>query len=244
MQSPSGVTELLFVRHGESTANVAADRAERQGLEVIDVGSRDADVQLSPTGVEQATALGAWLAAHGADAVWSSPYRRAVDTATIAMEVAQRPDALLVDERLRDRELGILDTLTSLGVERRYPDEAARRRWVGKYFYRPPGGESWADVALRLRSALGDLDSRHPGQSVLVVAHDAVVVLALHLLLGWSEEEVLDFTLSHTVPNVSVTSLSRTEEGWSLTEFASTEHLVTHDAPVTEHPGDKDADVH
>jgi broad specificity phosphatase PhoE len=161
-----------------------------------------------------------------------------------AVTVAGRPDVPYVDERLRDRELGIFDTLTSLGVESRYPLEAARRRWVGKYFYRPPGGESWADVALRLRSALGDINARHDGQRVLVVAHDAVVVLFLHLCLGWSEDEVLEFSLTHPVPNVSVTRLQRTAAGWDLLEFASTAHLVAHDAPVTEHAGDKDVDVH
>ena len=241
----SELGELWLARHGESEANVAADRAESLGAEVIDVGNRDADVPLSRVGAEQARALGEWLGSHPRpDTVWSSPYLRAIQTTQVALESAGIDAAVTLDERLRDRELGILDALTSLGVQARYPLEAERRRWVGKYFYRPPGGESWADVALRLRSALGELDSRHGGQTVLVVAHDAVIVLALHLLLGWSEERVLDFALGHTVPNASVTRLARTEGGWELVEFATTAHLVTHDAPVTEHPGDKDADVH
>ena len=242
----SGILELLLVRHGESTANVAASRAEAAGLEVIDVGNRDADVPLSEVGLEQAAALGRWLAGAPTppDAVWCSPYRRAAETATIASELSGRSGLPLVDERLRDRELGILDTLTSRGVESRYPEEAVRRRWVGKYYYRPPGGESWADVQLRLRSFITDVDARHDGQRVLVVAHDAVVVLFLHLCLGWTEQEVLEFDLSHAVPNVSVTRLARTATGWELVDFASTEHLVEHDAPVTVHPGDKDSDVH
>ena len=74
-----------------------------------------------------------------------------------------------LDERLRDRELGILDRLTSAGVEARFLEEGERRRWLGKFYYRPPGGESWADVVLRLRSLLADLDREHPGQEVLLV---------------------------------------------------------------------------
>ncbi len=70
---------------------------------------------------------------------------------------------VLTDERLRDRELGILDRLTRLGVKTRYPDEAERRLWLGKLYYRPPGGESWADVALRLRSILDELNTLGTG---------------------------------------------------------------------------------
>ena len=96
-------------------------------------------------------------------AVWSSPYLRARQTAELAVHTGGWQTPVLLDERLRDRELGILDMLTSAGVEARLPQEAERRRWLGKFYYRPPGGESWADVVLRLRSLLADLDRLHPG---------------------------------------------------------------------------------
>jgi len=244
--NPQGMTELWLTRHGESTANVAASTAERAGAEVIDVEARDVDVPLSLVGVEQATALGGWLAAvsPAPTAVWSSPYRRAIETATTAMSVAGREDVISVDERLRDRELGILDTLTPLGVQNRYPDEARRREWVGRYFYRPPGGESWADVSLRIRSVLRDLDAANESGRVLVVAHDAVVMLFLHVCLGWNEQQVLDFALRNTVLNASLTRLTRVDGLWTLTSFASAEHLVAQDAPVTVHSGDDNAADH
>ena len=53
--------ELWLARHAESAGNVAATRAEAEGLEVIPLDIRDADVELSPTGLEQAQALGDWL---------------------------------------------------------------------------------------------------------------------------------------------------------------------------------------
>jgi len=239
---------MWLVRHGESVANVIATAAQEAGDLTIEVDWRDADVPLSPTGEQQAAALGRWIAEHahyGAPTTsWSSSYLRARQTIAIALEAAGITMRTRVDERLRDRELGVLDLLTAAGVEEFHPDEAARRRWLGKFYYRPPGGESWADVQLRLRSFITDVDARHDGQRVLVVAHDAVVVLVLHLCLGWTEQEVLEFDLSHAVPNVSVTRLARTATGWELVDFASTEHLVEHDAPVTVHPGDKDSDVH
>lgn len=241
----SGVAELWLARHGESEANIAADHAESLRAEVIDVKHRDADVPLSRIGSEQARALGEWLGRNPSpDTVWSSPYVRARDTTRIALATAGRDGPVTLDERLRDRELGVLDTLTSRGVAARYPAEADRRRWVGKYFYRPPGGESWADVALRLRSVLADLDNRFDGQRVLVVAHDAVIRLVAHVCLGWTEQEVLDHDLAHPIPNASVTRLAHGDDGWELVEFASSAHLTAEGAPVTEHSGDKDADVH
>src|SRR4051812_18548318 len=145
---------LGVVRHGESSGNVIAADAERDGLELIDIPQRDADVPLSDTGREQAGAVGRWLADLPADrqpdAVVVSPYLRARQTAELAVEgIRARP---VVDERLRDRELGIIDLHTGHGVRARLPEEADRRARLGKFYYRPPGGESWTDVLLRLRS--------------------------------------------------------------------------------------------
>lgn len=238
------VTELWLARHGESIGNVAASRAEAEGLDVIPLDVRDADVPLSSTGREQALALGEWLTAHrgGLDAYWVSPYARARETLDIALG-AEGPGtaAVVVDERIRDRELGVLDLLTRHGVERRHPDEMARRRHLGKFYHRPPGGESWADVALRLRSFLRDaLDG--PEERALLVAHDAVVMLVLYVLLPMGETELLDFATDHTVLNASVTHLTRAEDGWKLATFSDVAHLRREGADVTAHPGSPDVE--
>ena len=113
-------TELWLVRHGESVGNVAASTAQAASADVIEVGLRDADVPLTATGQVQADALGRWLGGLGPlmvpEAVWSSPYLRAVETAEIAVRVGNLPLTIQIDERLRDRELGILDLLTTTGV--------------------------------------------------------------------------------------------------------------------------------
>jgi broad specificity phosphatase PhoE len=239
-------TELWLVRHGESTANIQATEAQRALLEVIPVDHRDADVPLSQTGVRQAEALGSWLAANAGGAVpaaiWSSPYLRAQQTLAVALGVSGLERSFLVDERLRDRELGILDTLTAHGVDQRYPEEAARRRWLGKFYYRPPGGEAWTDVALRVRSFLRDVDAGDASGPVLVAAHDAVVLVFLYLCLGWSEQELLAFAAGNTVLNASITRLTRSpgERLWTLEAFSLADHLQAVGAPVTEHAGDTD----
>lgn len=235
-------TDLWLVRHGESVANIAASRAEAEGLDVIPVDIRDADVPLSPAGRDQAAALGAWLATHREmiDTYLSSPYRRARETLQIGLRAAgSDAQVVLVDERLRDRELGILDLLTRRGVSRLHPDEMERRRHLGKFYHRPPGGESWADVALRLRSFLGDPVVASSQQAV-VVAHDAVVMLMLYLLLPLEEATLLEFADSHTVLNASVTHLVAGANGWELADFSDVAHLDAGGAPVTVHPGSPD----
>jgi broad specificity phosphatase PhoE len=239
-----GAVELVLIRHGESMGNVAASAAEEADAEVIDVPVRDADVELSPDGVEQARALGTLLASWGPgqvpESVWSSPYTRAVDTAQIALDAAGLDRAVRVDERLRDRELGILDLLTTKGVKARYPQEAARRRWLGKFYHRPPGGESWADLVLRVRSLLADLDRAEDGRRVMVVCHDALVLIVRYVCEGLSEAEILEIARTDPVRNVSLTRLVRSsgEAQWKVDVFNDVSHLREHGAPVTKHPGD------
>lgn len=244
----AGAVELLLIRHGESEGNVAATEARLAGAEVIDVPARDADVNLSDTGREQAKALGTALARIAEefrpDAVVSSPYIRAQQTAEIAVETAGWPVKVRTDERLRDRELGILDRLTRLGVETRYPVEAERRSWQGKLYYRPPGGESWADVALRLRSVLDELNNLGSGHRVMLVCHDAVIMLFRYVLEGMSERELLDLAASTSILNASMTRYVRPSGAgpWELESFNVADHLTEQGVEVTEHAGD--ANVH
>lgn len=207
-----------LLRHGQSTGNVAREKAESGGLEVIDIAERDADVPLTSLGEEQAAAAGEWLAGCPVDLVVASPYVRAVQTARTALAVAAErgaplPRGPVVDERLRDRELGVLDLLTSKGVRTREPGELERKRRHGKFYYRPPGGESWADVVLRLRSLLRELHAEAAGERVLFVAHDMTVHGLRYLLEGIPEQELLGFAARAEVANGSVTAWEHVGDG-------------------------------
>jgi broad specificity phosphatase PhoE len=240
----SGAVELLLIRHGESEGNVAATEAHLAGAEVIEVPARDADVNLSGVGRDQATALGNALARIAEefrpDAVVSSPYARALQTAQTAVDTAGWSVKVQVDERLRDRELGILDRLTRLGVETRYPEEAERRSWLGKLYYRPPGGESWADVALRIRSVLDELNNLGTGHRVMLVCHDAVIMLFRYVIEGMSEQELLDLAAGTSILNASITKYVRPagEGPWKLESFNVADHLAEQGVAITEHGGD------
>jgi probable phosphoglycerate mutase len=198
------------LRHGQSTGNVAREEAESAGADVIDIAERDADVPLTDLGREQAKAAAEFLSGRPLDVVVTSTYRRAWDTARLAA-----PDGVEVvpDERLRDRELGVLDLLTSHGVRERWPDELRRKRRLGKFYYRPPGGESWADVVLRMRSLLAELSVRRPGARVLLAAHEMTVFALRYLLEGLPEPDLLRVAAGTEVPNGSVTAWERDRDG-------------------------------
>jgi broad specificity phosphatase PhoE len=216
-----------MARHGESIGNVAWRAAEADRLEEIEIGLRDPDVPLSDAGRLQAEALGRRLAAMPAGerptVVYSSPYVRAAETARIALAgLGDVP--VRYDERLRDRENGALYALTWRGIAARFPDEVARKRLTGKFYYRPPGGESWADVALRLRSTLTDIGRDHPDGRVLVVAHDVVVTLTRYIVERLTERQVLEIERT-LVPNASLTVWSREDGELRLVTANSTDHL-------------------
>ncbi|WP_456307415.1 histidine phosphatase family protein [Paeniroseomonas aquatica] len=150
MPSPGGrqrwPDRLWIVRHGESSGNVARDLAHAARLPRIDTLGRDVDVPLSQRGETQASALGRWFAEQPErpDVVLASPYLRARQTAELmqaAGGVAAAPADFILDERLREKEFGILDRLTRYGIESDHPDQAEMRRILGKFYHRPPGGE-------------------------------------------------------------------------------------------------------
>jgi len=204
---------LWIVRHGESSGNVARDAATAAGLPMIDIAVRDVDVPLSAAGEKQAEALGRWFAAmpEGArpNVVLSSPYLRARHTASIIESVGGVEPAARIhaDERLREKEFGIVDRLTRLGIEQKYPEQAELRARLGKFYYRPPGGESWCDVILRLRSVLDTISLHHSqGSRVLVVAHQVIVLCLRYLLEELTEAEILAIDKAAEVANCGVTS--------------------------------------
>ncbi|GAA3291122.1 histidine phosphatase family protein [Dactylosporangium vinaceum] len=226
---------LGVVRHGQSVGNVRAQEAEQAGLEVIDLAERDADVPLTDLGREQAEAVGRWIAelppAQRPEFAVVSPYLRTRQTAAAALGGTGVP--VRYDERLRDRELGVLDLLTARGVAARFPAEAERRRHLGKLYYRPPGGESWSDVLLRLRSLMRDVRADHPGGRVLLVGHEAIVLLLRYLIEGLQEHELMAVARSTAMANCSVTSW--VNEGGILRpeRFNAVEHLHRDDTPPT-----------
>jgi broad specificity phosphatase PhoE len=203
---------LYIVRHGESAGNVARDAALKAGEPVIDLEFRDVDVPLSDLGKRQSIALGRWLGALPAEQrpniVLTSPYLRARHSAGLIVKTAEMAAdsySLIVDERFREKEFGILDRLTAVGVKDQYPEQAEFRRLLGKFYHRPPGGESWCDVILRLRSATEMISREYCGQRVLIVCHAVVVLCMRYILEHMTEAELLAVDKKAEIANCAVT---------------------------------------
>jgi broad specificity phosphatase PhoE len=234
---------LWIARHGQSAGNVAADQAEATGLETIAIAERDADVALSPLGEIQARALGRWFAAQPRESqpaqLLISPYLRARATAAIVSETLAHRPSVIVDERLRERDLGAFDRLTRLGWQQRHPEQAELRARLGKFYHRPPGGESWCDVVLRVRALLSDLRA-WGDRSTLVVTHQVVVLCVRYVLEHMDEAQLLRLDAAGRVANCALTSYARNRdpdaaEEFTLLAFNDTKPIEG-DAPVTAAP--------
>ena len=204
-------SRLWLVRHGESAGNVARDAAHAIGSEDIAIDARDVDVPLSGLGKLQAAALGRWFASMPKsgrpEVIISSPYLRARSTAD-AVNLAlnsSSPNGIVSDERLREREFGILDRLTTFGIRQRHSELAAARQLMGKFYFRPPGGESWCDVILRVRSVLDTVSLHYSDRRVLIVSHQVVVVCFRYLLEQLDETSILRIDADADVANCSIT---------------------------------------
>lgn len=238
---------LWVVRHGQSAGNVARDAATEQGLARIPLTHRDVDVPLSDLGRQQASALGRWFAEAHEDGrpevLLSSPYVRAVETARLFRDsggcVPDEP--VCIDERLREKEFGVLDGLTTSGIHQLQPDQAEFRRLLGKFYHRPPGGESWVDVIFRLRALMDTVSLHHAGRRVMIVAHQVVVLCLRYIIEGLDEAQVLAIDREGDVANCGITEYRFDPDagrhgGLVLARYNVTAPMVADDTPVTAAP--------
>ncbi|HMM96632.1 histidine phosphatase family protein [Phycicoccus sp.] len=237
--APGWPSELVLVRHGESVGNLAAAEAGARGLGRLDLDYRDPDTPLSDTGLDQARALGRALAGRPPErrpeVVLASPYARALTTARCGLEPIASAPPVTPDERARERDLGLFDGLTGSGIRELHPEEAERRDAMGKFYYRPPGGESWVDVVLRVRSLLRDLRTEHPGRRVWVFTHQAVIMSFRYVLESMTEEELLAADHGTPLANCSLTTYRGGPHGPRLEAYGSVEHLEEGGSAPTTH---------
>jgi broad specificity phosphatase PhoE len=149
-------TTTLLLRHGATELS-----AERRF-------SGRGDVALTKEGVKQARLTGRRLAGEpGVDVVVTSPLQRARRTAEAVAEATGA--ALIVDDGLVEADFGAWQGLTFAEASERWPDEIAA--WVASPDAAPPGGESFATVAMRVLAALDRLIESHRHARAVVVSH-------------------------------------------------------------------------
>jgi broad specificity phosphatase PhoE len=148
------VTTIYLARHGESDWN-AANRFQGHS-----------DRPLTDLGREQAQALGELVAAENVEAVYSSPLKRALETALI---VAARSGLEVVeDEDLCEVDTGSWSGLSRAEVQERFPEGFDRWTSGGAGW---EDGESYEEMAERVLAAVNRIAAAHPGGRVLIVSH-------------------------------------------------------------------------
>ncbi|RFS83248.1 histidine phosphatase family protein [Actinomadura spongiicola] len=162
-----GRRRLVLWRHGQTTWNV---EHRFQGK---------TDVPLDETGHRQARRAAALLAGLQPTALLSSPLRRAADTAKALADLTGLP--IRYDKDLIERDGGVWEGLTGREIRERYPAEHAA--------WQPPGGETSAQVAKRVGTALERaLDDLPPDGQLVVASHGAALRLGMSHLLRLPEE--------------------------------------------------------
>jgi len=199
-------TLLVLVRHGQSTRN----RAKNGHVNFPDDAARDMfrgqgdhEAALTEAGRSQAVATGVELRDQFGDfdVVFHSGYVRARDTAMAILEAWRRdrphtgeaPRTALVREHflLRERDSGYTTNMTTAESAAAFPWLQTYWAEAGPFIARPPGGESFADVAIRARLFLDELTAEFPAGRILVVTHAGTMRMFRYLIEGWSYDEVV-----------------------------------------------------
>lgn len=196
---------LMICRHGYSEANERKDKAKQAGAEPqwTDI-KRDQDAELVSLGHQQAYSTGVYIGRNTAfemlpEVIITSPYIRAKQTTqdivrgiqNVYPHYSQYQPKIVVEERVREIEFGIMDGIDRAMFRKLFPSEADRRERDGKYYYRPPGGENRPDVRLRVHSVLDTLNRDYVGMRVLIVCHSVIVLAFRSLIERWEEADYL-----------------------------------------------------
>lgn len=170
-------TVFYLVRHGEAENNV---------LHILNSYPEAKSYPLTERGRGQIEKVATNdLSETDVDAIFSSPIRRARETADIIAR--EKNMTVLEDERLRETDFGIFDGGPVSDLLAKYPDPAGRVETDGS-----DGVEGLADIRTRLRSFLDDISARFAGKTVVIVSHGDTLEQLHGLLLG---ESVADAAL-------------------------------------------------
>jgi broad specificity phosphatase PhoE len=167
------MTRIILVRHGQTAWNIGSGAGERFRGQV--------DLPLDNTGQAQARALAERLADHPLVAIYSSPLKRAVETARPIAQQLGLPVQPLAG--IMDINYGNWQGLSPAEVAMAYPD--LYPRWLEiPHRVKFPNGESLRQVRLRGMVALKEVCTRHETEVILLVAHQVVNKVLVCAMLG------------------------------------------------------------
>lgn len=202
------MTEIWFIRHGETAWN---HEGRLQGWQ---------DIELNTTGREQAAQLAARMATVDPtfEALYSSDLQRAHITAEpISAELGLR---IRTEPGLRERGFGVLEGLDLARIDELAPEAAAARK--SRDPLRPiEGGESLGQFQARVISTINDLAQRHVNEHILAVTHGGVLDII------WRHASGVPLDGPRPVPllNASINRIGIDGRQWQVLEWGNIVHL-------------------
>ena len=198
-------TEIILIRHGETEWN---SQLRMQG---------HSNSALSAVGRGQIQALGEWMKNVSFEHIYSSDSLRARQTAEAITQYSG--DTLQFDQRIREKNLGVFEGLTSIEARERHP-EIYRLFKTGGANYVIDEGESTQQVLDRALEFIEEIRLRHPEQRVVMVTHGGVVRVLMKHTLGLS----LDAPTSFLIKNTGIFRLVWNEK-WLVNQMDVVSHL-------------------
>ena len=198
---------IWLARHGQTQTN-------REGR-----FCGHAETSLTDLGREQAARLGERLRPIALQAVYTSDYSRAIETAGIA--VAGRALTPHVDPDLRELHYGEWELQLDRDIRSKYPEQHELMRKEDPAWH-PPGGETMGMVRARTVAALERIAAAHAGQHVLVVSHGTAIACMLAEVLAMAPTH----TLRMEVANCSLSGVTASGGRFGLVLFNETQHLA------------------
>lgn len=209
--------DLVFIRHGQSEANIVhgldkSDGSENPHIEKVNQRP-DWQQRLSATGIQQAKAAKIWIdenlgGAHSFDTRYVSPFLRTRETAAYI----GGPDRAewTIDDRVVERSWGVYGTVPRAEQRAQFPLTAALHKTT-PWYVRFDGGESMPDVYGRLRDFQGTLHREQNDSRVMVVSHgDFINVVRYGIERMRPEEwEAMDRDPDYTIRNCSILHYTR-----------------------------------
>ena len=198
-------TEIFLIRHGETEWNL---QKRMQG---------HCNSDLSALGKVQIEALGQWMKNIPFDNIYSSDTLRAKLTAQAITRFSGHK--IKIDQRLREKNLGVFEGLTSVEAREKHPEIFRLFKTEGsKYII--DEGESTQQLLDRALEILDEILLKHADERVLLVTHGGFVRVLMKHTLGLS----LDSPTRFFIKNTSIFSLVW-EDKWMVSQMGGVSHL-------------------
>ena len=198
-------TELILIRHGETEWN---SQLRMQG---------HSNSNLSAVGQAQIRALGQWMKNVPFDLIYSSYSLRAKQTAEAITQFSGHE--LQFDQRLREKNLGVFEGLTSEEARERHPEVFRLFKTAGSK-YVIDEGESTQQLQDRALEIVNEIRIKHPEERVLLVTHGGFIRVVMKHSLGLSLETPTRFLIRNT----GVFRLVW-EDKWLVSQMGGVSHL-------------------